>query len=291
MATASSTTTRDILDEILAERIMVLDGSMGALIYSKSPDEAAYRGTRFANHPSDLKNCAEVLNLSQPAMIEDIHRAYLEAGADIIETNTFNTTRFGMEEFGLQDHVVELNAAAVKLARRAADDFTRRDPDRPRFVAGSIGPTKKQLSMGIHVDDPARRDVTYDEMVANYYEQVKALVEAGADILLPETSFDTLVMKACLFAIDRYFEDSGNRIPVMISGTIFKEGLRTLSGQTIEAFYHSVSHFDSLSVGLNCAVGIDVMRPQIETLSGIAAVLRKLLSQRRHARRIRRVPG
>ncbi len=270
MAHASSTSTRDILDEILTERIMVLDGSMGALIYSKSPDEAAYRGTRFARHPSDLKNCAEVLNLSQPGMIEEIHRTYLEAGADIIETNTFNTTRFGMEEFGLQDHVVELNASAVDLARRAADDFTRRNPDRPRFVAGSIGPTKKQLSMGIHVDDPGRRDVTYDEMVANYYEQVKALVEAGADILLPETSFDTLVMKACLFAIDKYFEDSGNRVPVMISGTIFKEGLRTLSGQTIEAFYHSVSHFDSLSVGLNCAVGIDVMRPQIESLSAMA---------------------
>ena len=270
MAHATSTSTRDALDEILAERIMILDGSMGALIYSKSPDEAAYRGSRFAKHPSDLKNCAEVLCLSQPAMIEEIHRAYLEAGADIIETNTFNTTRFGMEEFGLQDHVVELNAAAVDLARRAADDFTRRDPDRPRFVAGSIGPTKKQLSMGIHVDDPGRRDVTFDEMVDNYYEQVKALVEAGADILLPETSFDTLVMKACLFAIDKYFEDSGNRVPVMISGTIFKEGLRTLSGQTVEAFYHSVSHFDAMSVGLNCAVGIDVMRGQIEALSSIA---------------------
>src|SRR4051794_1312733 len=146
MATASSTSTstRDILDEILAERIMILDGSMGALIYSKSPDEAAYRGSRFAKHPSDLKNCAEVLCLSQPAMIEEIHRAYLEAGADIIETNTFNTTRFGMEEFGLHDHIVELNRAAVDLARRAADDYTRRNPDRPRFVAGSIGPTKKQ---------------------------------------------------------------------------------------------------------------------------------------------------
>ncbi len=270
MSYASSTSTRDALEEILAERIMVLDGSMGALIYSKGPDEAAYRGSRFARHPSDLKNCAEVLCLSQPSMIEEIHRAYLEAGADIIETNTFNTTRFGMEEFGLQDHVVELNAAAVEVARRAADDYTRRNPGRPRFVAGSIGPTKKQLSMGIHVDDPSRRDVTYDQMVANYYDQVKALVEAGADILLPETSFDTLVMKSCLFAIDKYFEDSGNRIPVMISGVIFKEGLATLSGQSIEAFYHSVSHFDALSVGLNCAVGIDVMRPQIETLASMA---------------------
>jgi 5-methyltetrahydrofolate--homocysteine methyltransferase len=269
MAHAPSTTISGILEEILAERIMILDGSMGALIFSKNPDETAYRGTRFAKHPHDLRNCAEALNFAQPALIEDIHRAYLEAGADIIETNTFNANALSLEEFGLQDLVAETNARAVEIARRAADDFTRRDPDRPRFVAGSIGPTKKQLSMGIHVDDPGRRDATYDQMVANYYEQVKSLVEAGVDILLPETSFDTLVLKSCLFAIDKYFEDSGQRVPVMISGTIFDNG-RTLSMQPIEAFYHSVSHFDSLSVGINCAVGVDLMREQIETLASIA---------------------
>src|SRR4051812_2389553 len=261
---------QSLLDEILDERILVLDGAMGSMIYAHEPTEEDYRGSRFAHHPYKLKNCTEVLVLTQPRMIEEIHLAYLEAGADIIETDSFNSNSLSMAEFGLEEHVVELNRSAAAIARRAADAMTRRTPEKPRFVAGSIGPTKKQLSMGIHVDDPSRRDVTFDEMVDNYYEQVKALVESGADILLPETSFDTLVMKACLFAIDKYFEDSGNRVPVMISGTIFKEGLRTLSGQTIEAFYHSVSHFDAMSVGLNCAVGVDIMRGQIEALSSIA---------------------
>jgi 5-methyltetrahydrofolate--homocysteine methyltransferase len=259
----------DVLEQILAERIMVLDGSMGALLYSKDLTEEDYRGRRFARHSSPLKNCTEILLLSQPDLIADIHRAYLEAGADIIETDTFNASRFGLDEFGLEEHVAEINRVAVELARREAEAFSRRDPDRPRFVAGSIGPTKKQLSMGIHVDDPGRRDVTYDEMVENYYEQVRALVEAGADLLLPETSFDTLVLKACLFAISRYFDETGNVVPVMISGTIFDNG-RTLSMQPVEAFYHSVSHFDALSVGLNCAVGVDLMRGAIESLSSIA---------------------
>jgi 5-methyltetrahydrofolate--homocysteine methyltransferase len=270
MAHAPSTTTRDVLEEILAERIMVLDGSMGALIFGNNPSEEDYRGAKFASHSHSLRNCHEALNFSQPELIEGIHRAYLEAGADIVETNTFNANALSMEEFGLEHMVDEFNRRAVEIARRAVDEFNRRDPGRPRFVAGSIGPTKKQLSMGIHVDDPARRDVTYDQMVANYYQQVRALAEAGADILLPETSFDTLVLKACLFAIDKYFEDSGRRLPVIVSGTIFREGLRTLSGQTVEAFYHSVSHFDSLGVGLNCAVGVDIMRGQIEALSGLA---------------------
>ncbi len=259
----------EVLHEILAERIMVLDGSMGALLYSKGLHEEDYRGKRLARHPVPLKNCTEALLLSQPELIAELHRTYLEAGADIIETDTFNANRLSLEEFGLEEHVVEMNRVAVELARREADAFLRRDPDRPRFVAGSIGPTKKQLSMGIHVEDPGRRDVTYDQMVVNYYEQVRALVEAGVDILLPETSFDTLVLKACLFAISQYFQDSGNVVPVMISGTIFDNG-RTLSMQPVEAFYHSVSHFDSLSVGLNCAVGVDLMRGAIESLASIA---------------------
>ena len=256
------------LEELLAERILVLDGAMGSVIYALEPSEEDYRGARFANHPIKLKNCTEVLVLSQPKMIEDIHRAYLEAGADIIETDTFNNNPLSLEEFGLAEHVRELNVRAVELARRAADEYTRRDPGKPRFVAGSIGPTKKQLSMGIHVEDPGRRDVTFDEMVANYKVQIAALVEAGVDLLLPETSFDTLVMKACLFAIDSYFEEIGRRLPVMISGTIF-DNHRTLSAQPVDAFYYSVSHFDSLSVGLNCAVGVDQMRASIETLSGL----------------------
>ena len=271
MLKAAQPTTQEMLDEILAERIMILDGSMGALIYSKDPNEEQYRGERFANHSHLLKNCTEILTLTQPQMIEDIHRAYLEAGADIIETDTFNSNRLSLEEFGLDPFVRELNIQAVEIARRAADDYTSRNPEKPRFVAGSIGPTKKQLSMAIG-DDASRREVSYDQMVENYKEQVAALVEGGVDILLPETAFDTLVMKACLFAIDEYFEETGNRVPVMISGTIFDNGA-TLSAQKVEAFYLSVSHFNALSVGLNCAVGVDRMRPEIEALSGICQTL------------------
>jgi len=256
------------LEQILSERILVLDGAMGSMIYAHKPTEADYRGKRFADHPSDLRNCTEILVFSQPTMIEDIHRAYLEAGADVIETDSFNSNRISLTEFGLQDHVVELNKAAVTIARRAADDYTRRNPRKPRFVAGSIGPTNKSLSMGTNVEDPGHRDVTFDQMVVNYKEQVRALIEGGVDILLPETSFDTLVMKSCLFAIDRVFEEMGTRLPVMISGVIFKEGV-TLSAQPVEAFYYSVSHFDALSVGLNCAVGVELMRPHIESLASV----------------------
>ena len=268
MSTTGNADTRALLEEILARRIMILDGSMGALIYTYQLSEEDVRGTRFARHGFGIKNCTEALVLTQPKVIEGIHRAYLEAGADIIETDTFNGTAVSLEEFGLEEHVFELNKTAAEIARRAADEFTRKSPDKPRFVAGSIGPTKKQLSMGIHVDDPGRRDTTFDEMVACYHEQIRALVAGGVDILLPETSFDTLVMKACLFAIDAFFEETGTQLPVMISGTIFDNG-RTLSAQPIEAFYYSVSHFDALSVGLNCAVGVDLMRDSIESLSSI----------------------
>ncbi len=266
---SSLSDTRARLEATLAERIMILDGSMGALLFARALQEDDYRGERFEHHPKKLRNCTDALVLSQPKMIGDIHRAYLEAGADIIETDTFNGTRLGLVEFGLEEHVVEINRRAVEIAREAADEMTRRTPHKARYVAASIGPTNKTLSISTHVEDPARRDVTYDEMVANYYEQVRALVEAGVDILLPETSFDTLVLKACLFAIDKCFEDCGRSVPVMISGTIFDNG-RTLSMQPIEAFYHSVSHFDALSVGLNCAVGVELMRESIETLSAIA---------------------
>ena len=268
MATKGDDHASDRLNEILSRRIMVLDGSMGALLYSHDLNEEDYRGQRFQGHAYNLKNCTEVLVLTKPELIADIHRAYLEAGADIIETDTFNANALSMEEFGLEEHVFELNRTAAELARRAADEFTRRTPAKPRFVAGSIGPTKKQLSMGIHVEDAGRRDVTFDQMVANYSQQIRALVAGGVDILLPETAFDTLVMKACLFAIDAFFNETGKRLPVMVSGTIFDNG-RTLSAQPVEAFYYSVSHFDALSIGLNCAVGVDLMRGSIESLASI----------------------
>jgi 5-methyltetrahydrofolate--homocysteine methyltransferase len=268
MLTPSRSSTHERLDAILAERIMVLDGAMGSLIYAHSPGEDDYRGARFARHSHHLKNCTEVLVLTQSALIESFHQAYLEAGADIIETDSFNSNALSLEEFGLEAHVDELNRAAAGVARRAADLFNRRTPGKPRFVAGSIGPTKKQLSMGIHVEDPGRRDVTFDQMVANYAQQVRALIAGGVDLLLPETSFDTLVLKACLFAISQVFEQDGVRLPVMISGTIFDNG-RTLSAQTVEAFYHSVAHFDALSVGLNCAVGVELMRGPLESLARV----------------------
>jgi 5-methyltetrahydrofolate--homocysteine methyltransferase len=267
MPTPGDARTRDCLDELLERRILVLDGSMGALLFSHGLTEEDYRSQDLRHHPVPLKNCTEALLLSRPRLIEDIHRAYLEVGADIIETNTFNANAFSLAEFQLQDRVFDLNRIAAQIARRAADDFTRRNPDKPRFVAGSIGPTNKTLSLGVG-DHPAGREVTFDQVVAAYTEQVRGLVAGGVDILLPETAFDTLVLKACLFAIDQFFEGSGMRLPVMISGTIFDNG-RTLTGQTVEAFAISVAHFDALSVGLNCAVGVDKIRGGIESLSAV----------------------
>jgi 5-methyltetrahydrofolate--homocysteine methyltransferase len=261
-------TTRARLEELLSERILVLDGAMGTLIQERKLTEEDFRGRRFRSHSRDLRGCNDVLVLTQPPLIEDMHRQYLEAGADIVETNTFNATSFGLAEYDLGEHIFALNKAAAEVARRAAETITRQTPHRPRFVAGSIGPTNKTLSLATHVEDPGRRDVTFEQMVASYSDQIRGLVAGGVEILLAETSFDTLVMKACLVAIDQVFEEAGTRLPVMISGTIF-EGGRTLSMQPVEAFYISVSHFDALSVGLNCAVGVDLMRPEIETLAGI----------------------
>ncbi len=287
MATTANRSTRDRLEEILSTRIMLLDGSMGALIYSHDLNEEQFRGKEFAHHSHNLKNCTEVLVVTQPELIDGIHRAYLEAGADIIETDTFNGSPVSLAEFGLQDHVIELNKTAAELARRAADEFTRRDPGKPRFVAGSIGPTNKQLSMGIHVEDPGRRDITFDQMVENYTVQIEGLASGGVDILLAETAFDTLVMKACLFAIDAYFEKTGTRLPVMISGTIFADG-RTLSAQPIESFYYSVSHLDALTVGLN----LRRRRRADARTAGTTFVdlphSGERLSQRRNAGRVRR---
>jgi 5-methyltetrahydrofolate--homocysteine methyltransferase len=263
--------TRQFLEKLLDSRILVLDGAMGTMVHALRYGEAEFRGSAFARHPRDLKNFIDVLSITQPAAIEDIHRRYLAAGADIIETNTFGATGVAMADFGLEDRVRELNLAACAVARRAVDEMNQRTPQRPRFVAGSIGPTNKQLSIAGNVSDPAYRGATFDQMVATYTEQVEALVDGGVDVLLCETAFDTLVMKACLFAIDQYFERSGVRLPVMASFTVF-EGGRTLSAQTVEACWNSISHFDLLSVGINCALGPEMLRPYIEELSKIAPV-------------------
>lgn len=273
MPEATPSDTRARLERILSERIMVLDGAMGTMIHAHRPSEEDYRGERFRNHSKDLKNCTEIMVLTQPQIIEEIHRAYLEAGADIIETDTFNSNTISMEEFDLDQYVHELNVEAASIARRAADEMTRLTPDRPRFVAGSIGPTKKMLNNPSDPNnpDPSYRDVTFDQLVDTYSTQVHGLVAGGVDLLLAETAFDTLNLKACLFAIDQYFETHGKRLPVMVSTTIFPGG-RTLTAQTLEAFWASVSQFDMFSVGINCALGIDQMRPYVEALSEVATV-------------------
>ena len=271
MAIAEQKNVREVLESLLAERILILDGAMGTMVHALKFSESDFRGSQFAGHSKDLKNFIDILSITQPDAIENIHRQYLEAGADIIETNTFGATSVAMSDFELELHVRELNLAAVALARRAADDFSARTPDKPRFVAGSIGPTNRQLSIAGNVNDPGYRAVTFDEMVATYYEQVDALIEGGVDILLPETAFDTLVLKACLFAIEKYFDDHDLRLPVMASFTIFQGG-RTLSAQTIEACWTSISHADLLSVGMNCALGPEHMRPYVEELSRIAPI-------------------
>ncbi len=261
----------DLLESLLADRILVLDGAMGTQVQALGLDERAVRGERFAAHHKDLRNFVDILCLTHPAAVTDIHRHYLEAGADIVETNTFGASPVGMEEFGLpQELVREINAAAAACARRAVDEFNDRTPDRPRFVAGSIGPTTKQTAISTRVDDPSYRGVTFDEMAESYYQQVAALVEAGVDILLPETVIDTLNLKACLFAINRYFTEHNVRVPVMASGTFDKGGATFVSGQDVEAFAVAVAHFPLLSVGMNCALGPELMRPHLERLQEVS---------------------
>ena len=254
-------------EQLLSERILVLDGAMGTMIQRYSPTEADYRGERFANHPIDLKNAGDVLVLTQPKMISEIHCQYLAAGADIIETDSFNANIISMEEFGLAEFTREINVTAARLARAACEEFTATNPNKPRFVAGSIGPTKVLLSF--NADKPGYRPVTFDQMVDSYSIQIRGLIEGGVDLLLPETSFDTLNMKACLFAIEDVFAELGVRLPVMVSGTIFNGG-RTLTGQSVEAFWTSVSHAHMLTIGLNCALGPKQMREHVETLANLA---------------------
>ncbi|HEY8183825.1 MAG TPA: homocysteine S-methyltransferase family protein, partial [Thermoanaerobaculia bacterium] len=258
------------LIDALRQRILIIDGAMGTMVQRYKLDEPAYRGAQFANHPRDLKGAADVLNLTQPKIIEEIHRAYLEAGADIIETNTFNAQAISMADYGLESNVYDMNLAAAKIARKAADAFSTNE--RPRFVAGSLGPTNRTSSMSPDVNNPAFRAVSFDELVDAYYEQTRGLVDGGVDILLPETTFDTLNLKAALFAIQKLFADRGLSVPVMASLTITDASGRTLSGQTVEAAWNSISHAPLLSVGINCALGAKEMRPYIEELARIAPI-------------------
>ncbi len=249
------------------KRILVLDGAMGTMIQRYKLQEKDFRGERFVDHPKDLMGNNDLLSLTRPDIIEAIHKEYLAAGADILETNTFSGTVIAQADYGLEKWVYELNYESAKIARKAADEYTAQNPDKPRFVAGSMGPTNKTASISPDVNDPGARGITFDELVDAYFTQAKALVEGGADLLLVETIFDTLNAKAALFAIDLLFEEKQMRWPIMVSGTITDASGRTLSGQTVEAFWISISHMDLFSIGLNCALGAKEMRPHIETLS------------------------
>lgn len=256
------------LPELLRRRIVILDGAMGTMIQRYKLGEADYRGTRFADHPKDLKGDNELLVFTRPEVILEIHERYLAAGADIIETNTFGATRIAQEDYGLAELARELNVEAARLARQACDKYST--PDKPRFVAGAIGPTPRTASISPDVNDPGARNVSFDELRESYYEQAQGLLEGGADLLLVETIFDTLNAKAAIFAIDELFEATGERLPVIISGTVTDASGRILSGQTVGAFWHSVRHAKPLAIGLNCALGAALMRPYIEELSKIA---------------------
>ena len=260
------TTMSDITKE-LEKRILIIDGAMGTMIQRYKLDDAGYRGKRFADYPHDIKGNNDLLSLTNPNIIGEIHRAYMAAGADIIETNTFSATRIAMADYKMEDLAYEMNVASAKIARAAADEYTAKNPAKPRFVAGAIGPLNKTLSLSPDVNDPGYRAVNFDQVVDAYSEQIRGLLEGGVDVLLVETIFDTLNCKAALFAIQTVFEETRKKIPVMVSGTITDASGRTLSGQTIEAFLISVSHVDLLSVGINCALGAAAMRPYIEELS------------------------
>ena len=259
------------LEALLKERIVIIDGAMGTMIQTYKLDEAAYRGERFRDWAKDLKGNNDLLTLTQPRVIREIHAAYYEAGADIVETNTFSSTTIAQADYGMESLARELNLESARLARSVADELTARD-GRPRFVAGAMGPTNRTGSISPDVNDPGFRNVTFDELVAAYREAADALLDGGADLLLVETVFDTLNAKAAIFACEQFFEDQGRRWPVMISGTITDASGRTLSGQTAEAFWYSVSHVRPLSVGLNCALGARQLRQYVQDLSRVAPV-------------------
>ncbi|ALK90106.1 homocysteine S-methyltransferase family protein [Limnohabitans sp. 63ED37-2] len=256
------------LPEILNTRIAILDGAMGTMIQRFKLTEADYRGERFKDFPKDVKGNNELLSLTRPDVIRDIHEGYLAAGADMIETNTFGATSIAQADYDMQHLTREMNLQSAKLARAACDKFST--PDKPRYVVGALGPTPKTASISPDVNDAGARNVTFEELRAAYYEQVEALVEGGSDILLVETIFDTLNAKAALFAIEEFFEASGERLPLIISGTVTDASGRILSGQTVTAFWHSVRHAQPLAIGLNCALGATLMRPYIQELNKVA---------------------
>ncbi|MEO6070150.1 MAG: homocysteine S-methyltransferase family protein [Chitinophagaceae bacterium] len=256
------------IQELLQHRILIIDGAMGTMIQRYKLSEEDYRGERFKDWPSDVKGNNDLLSLTQPDIIREIHSKYLDAGADIIETNTFNAQRVSLADYGMQDLAYEINVAAAKIAKQAASEVGSGEQ---KFVAGAIGPMNKTLSLSPDVNNPGYRALSFDGAVAAYYEQVEGLVAGGVDLLLIETIFDTLNAKAAIFAIKKYFRDlKKEELPIMISGTITDASGRTLSGQTLEAFYTSVMHARPLSIGLNCALGAKEMRPHIEELSTIA---------------------
>lgn len=272
-----------LLETAVRERILILDGGMGTMLQGHSLDEAGFRGDRFVeghdsshahhhDHPGacDLKGNNDLLTLTQPDIIRGVHEAYLEAGADLIETNTFNSTRISQADYHLEHLAYELNREGAKLARAACDAYTAKTPNKPRFVIGILGPTSRTASLSPDVNDPGFRNVTFEELVSNYNESASGLIDGGADMIMVETIFDTLNAKAALFALSELFRARGSRLPVMISGTITDRSGRTLSGQTAEAFYYSVQHIRPLSVGLNCALGAADLRPHIQTLANVA---------------------
>lgn len=259
--------------ELASKRILILDGAMGTMIQRYRLNEEDFRSESLKNHPSPLKGNNDLLSLTRPEIIREIHKEYLEVGADIIETNTFSGTTVSQADYGLEHLVSEMNYQSAKIAREAADEYFAKTPDKPRFVAGSIGPTTKLTSMSPDVNNPGYRAISFDDLAAAYKQQVTALAEGGVDLFLIETITDTLNAKACLYAIQEYFEESGRELPIMISGTITDASGRILSGQTTEAFLISVSHVPLLSIGFNCALGAEAMMQYVEILSNKADCL------------------
>ena len=260
------------LEAILAERVMVMDGAWGTMLQGRGLEEDDFRGDRFRNHTHDLRGNMDVLTLTRPDLVREVQSLYLEAGADLLTTNTFTATSISQADYGLEAHVYEMNREAARLAREATDEFSARNPDKPRFVVGTLGPTNRTASISPDVNDPGHRNVTFDELADSYGEAARGLVHGGAHVLMVETVFDTLNAKAALFAIQGLFEELGARVPVMMSGTIVDASGRTLSGQTPEAFYASVfSQMPLLSVGLNCALGSREMAQHLAALSGICS--------------------
>jgi len=258
------------LETLCKDRILVMDGAMGTMIQRYKLQEADYRGERFADWPSDVRGNNDLLVITKPDVIEAVHGEFLAAGADIIETDTFNATRISMADYDMEEFAREINVAGAQLARKVADEWTAKTPDKPRFVAGSIGPMNQSLSVSPDVNNPGYRSVTFDQVMASYKEQVEGLVEGGVDIILIETVFDTLNAKAAIFATEQVFEEQGSRLPIMLSCTVTDMSGRNLSGQTVEAFWHSVRHAKPFSVGLNCAFGAEHLRPHAVTIAAIA---------------------